>query len=167
MVELFEAGTDHGRGASGGHVVVEYGDYECPYSAAAYRVIRHLQDEVMLRFVFRHFPLIAIHPRALSASYAAEAAACQGSFWQMHDWLFRHQKTLTDDDLRTGADDLALDVARFDLDRASGWVLERVRRDILSGLASGEVRGTPTLFIDGAVHQGGFDRATLKEAFAL
>ena len=164
MVEFFEAGTDHVRGASGGHVVVEYRDYECPYSAAAYRVIRHLQDEVVLRFVFRHFPLIEIHPHALSASYAAEAAACQGSFWQMHDWLFRHQKTLTYDDLRAGADDLALDVARFDRDRESGSVLERVRRDMLSGLSSGEVRGTPTLFIDGVVHQGGYDRPTLREA---
>jgi protein-disulfide isomerase len=82
----------------------------------------------------------------------------------MHELLFHRQKALADDDLRRYAAELELDVARFDSDRAGAVVLGRVRRDTRSGLASGEVRGTPTLFIDGVVHRGGYDAATLLEA---
>ena len=84
----------------------------------------------------------------------------------MHELLFRHQRTLEDDNLRQYAADLGLDVALFDRDRAGSEVLERVRRDVESGVASGEVRGTPTLFIDGAVHRGAYDAAALLEALA-
>jgi protein-disulfide isomerase len=84
----------------------------------------------------------------------------------MHALLFHHQAALEDDDLRRYAAELELDVARFDSDRVGDAVLERVRRDIESGLASGEVQGTPTLFIDGVVHRGGYDAATLLEALS-
>ena len=107
-----------------------------------------------------------IHPHALAAAAAAEAAALQGRFWDMHELLFHHQKALDDDDLRRYAAQLELDVARFDEDRFSADVLRRIRRDVESGMASGEVRGTPTLFIDGVVHRGGYDAATLIEALA-
>jgi protein-disulfide isomerase len=117
-----------------------------------------------MRFAFRHFSLTGIHPYALAATTAAEAAALQNRFWDMHELLFRHQKALADDDLRRYATDLGLDLARFNRDRAATGARGRVRRDVESGMESGEVRGTPTLFIEGAVHRGAYDAATLLEA---
>jgi protein-disulfide isomerase len=157
--------VDHVRGSSG-RLIVEYGDYECPYSRRAFREIEHVERRLdgRVRFAFRHFPLTDIHPHALAAAAAAEAAALQGYFWEMHDLLFHRQKALEDRDLRRYAAELELDVARFDSDRAGDGVRTRIRRDVESGIASGEVRGTPTLFIDGMVHSGGYDAATLLEA---
>jgi formate-nitrite transporter family protein len=117
-----------------------------------------------LRFAFRHFPLTEIHPHALAASAAAEAAALQDRFWEMHELLFHRQKALDDDDLLRYAGELGLDVEAFDRDRSGAGVLNRIRRDVESGIASGEVRGTPTLFIDGVVHRGAYDAAGLLEA---
>jgi protein-disulfide isomerase len=117
-----------------------------------------------MRFAFRHFPLTEIHPHELAASQAAEAAALQGRFWEMHERLFHRQHALKDDDPRGYAVELGLDVERFERDRGGDAVLERVRRDVRSGIASGEVHGTPTLFIDGVVHRGGYDAAALLEA---
>ena len=167
-LEPLDEEVDHVRGPSAGHLIVEYGDYECPYSRQAFREIQRVEGRLGggLRFAFRHFPLTAIHPHALAASAAAEAAALQGRFWDMHELLFYRQRTLEDHDLRRYAAELELDVARFDCDRTSASVLARVRRDVESGLASGAVRGTPTLFIDGVVHLGRYDAATLTEALA-
>src|SRR5690349_260324 len=152
---------DHVRGGTAGRVLVEYGDYECPYSRAAYREIQRVERQLEdgLRFVFRHFPLTDIHPHALAASCAAEAAALQGRFWEMHDLLFHRQEALEDDDLRQYAAELRLDLGRFDRDRASAAVFARIGRDVEGATASGEVRGTPTLFIDGVVHRGGYEAA--------
>ena len=165
MDPLDEA-VDHVRGSPAGRLIVEYGDYECPYSRQAFREIERVERRLGegVRFAFRHFPLTEIHPHALTASAAAEAAALQERFWDMHDLLFHRQKALEDDDLRRYAAELELDVARFDTDRTGPVALERIRRDVQGGLASGEVRGTPTLFIDGALHRGGYDAATLFEA---
>ena len=163
--EVAEA-RDHVRGSRGPTLLV-FGDYECPYTRLAYRSVQFLEaDGVPFRFVFRHFPLAEIHPHALSAAEASEAAAAQGRFWPMHDVLFHRQKALEDDDLRRYAVELRLDPARFDVDRAGEAVLERIGRDVRSGEASGEVLGTPTLFIDGFVHRGGYDVETLLEALA-
>jgi protein-disulfide isomerase len=158
--------VDHVRGGPAGHLIVEYGDYECPYSRRAFREIERVERRLgdAVRFAFRHFPLTEIHPHALAASAAAEAAALQDRFWDMHELLFHRQAALEDGDLRRYAGELGLDVARFDEDRIGAAVLRRVGRDVESGLASGEVRGTPTLFIDGAVHRGGYDEAVLLEA---
>ena len=119
-----------------------------------------------MRFAFRHFPLTSIHPHALAAAAAAEAAALQGRFWDMHGLLFHRQKALEDGHLHGYAAQLGLDVAAFDRDRASTTAAERIQRDIDSGLASGQVLGTPTLFIDGVVHRRGYDPATLLAALA-
>ena len=119
-----------------------------------------------LRFAFRHFPLTEIHPHALAASAAAEAAALQDRFWEMHELLFHRQDALADHDLRRYAAELELDVPVFDVDRVGVAVTRRVGRDVESGEASGQVRGTPTLFIDGIVHRGGYDAAALLEALA-
>jgi protein-disulfide isomerase len=160
--------VDHVRGSPTGRLILEYGDYECPYSRAAYRQIQHVERAAgeRVRFAFRHFPLTDIHPHALAASAAAEAAALQGRFWEMHELLFQGQEALEDDDLRRYATALELDIARFDSDQISVAVLDRIGRDVESGLASGEVLGTPTLFIGGVVHRGGYDAASLLQALA-
>ena len=167
-MEPLEEAVDHVRGPSAARVLVEYGDYECPYSRQAFRAIERVERQLNggVRFAFRHFPLTDIHPHALAAAAAAEAAALQDRFWDMHKLLFHRQRALEDDDLRRYAAELDLDVQQFDRDRADAGVARRIRRDVESGLASGEVRGTPTLFIDGVVHRGGYDEATLLEALA-
>jgi protein-disulfide isomerase len=167
-MEPVDEAVDHVRGSPAGRVIVEYGDYECPYSRQAFRAIERVETELGegVRFAFRHFPLTGIHPHALAAAAAAEAAALQDRFWDMHELLFHRQKALEDGDLRRYAAGLGLDAALFDRDRAGPGVRGRVRRDVESGIASGEVRGTPTLFIDGAVHRGGYDTAALLEALA-
>ena len=168
MIEPLDETVDHVRGPATARLIVEYGDYECPYSRQAFREIERVEAQLGegVRFAFRHFPLTGIHPHALAASLAAEAVALQDRFWEMHELLFNRQHALADDDLRRYAGELGLDFARFDLDRSGLAVLERVRRDVRGADASGEVRGTPTLFIDGLVHRGGYAAPTLLEALA-
>jgi protein-disulfide isomerase len=163
MISPLDEGVDHVRGPEGTTLIVEYGDYECPYSRQAYRSIERVEAELAggVRFAFRHFPLTEIHPHALAASRAAEAAALQGRFWEMHELLFHRQKALADEDLRRYASELGLDGGQFDNDRNGEAVLARIERDFRSGIESGEVRGTPTLFVDGVVHLGGYDADTL------
>jgi protein-disulfide isomerase len=158
--------VDHVRGGVAGRLIVEYGDYECPYTRAAYRMIERVERQLGdgVRFAFRHFPLTEVHPHALAAAAAAEAAALQGRFWEMHDLLFLHQAALKTFDLRRYADELELDPVQFDNDRASALVMGRIGRDVASGIASGQITGTPTLFIDGVVHRGAYDATSLLEA---
>jgi protein-disulfide isomerase len=112
-VAPIDEAVDHVRG-SARHLILEYGDYECPYSRAAYREIQRVERELRegVRFAFRHFPLTEIHPHALAASAAAEAAALQDRFWEMHELLFHHQRALEDDDLRGYAAELMAALAR-------------------------------------------------------
>jgi protein-disulfide isomerase len=167
-LEPLDAAIDHVRGSSTGRLILEYGDYECPYSRQAFREIQRVERRLgdRVRFAFRHFPLSEIHPHALAAAASAEAAALQHRFWEMHNMLFRHQSALESDDLRRYAAELELDVAQFDRDRTSMAVMRHIGRDVQSGLASGEVSGTPTLFVDGVVHRGAYDAATLLKALA-
>jgi protein-disulfide isomerase len=160
--------VDHVRGPEDAPLLVEYGDYECPYSRRAFREIEHVERRLEggVRFVFRYFPLTEIHPHAVAAAAAAEAAARQDRFWEMHGRLFHGQRTLEDEYLRRYAADLGLDVERFDADRASEAVHARIRRDVESGVESGEVRGTPTLFVNELVYRGPYDAATLVEVLS-
>jgi protein-disulfide isomerase len=160
--------VDHVRGSPAGHLIIEYGDYECPYSRQAFHAVEQIERQLggNMRFAYRHFPLTGIHPHALAAAAAAEAAALQGRFWDMHELLFHRQKALEDGDLRGYAAQLGLDMAAFERDRASIAVTDRIRRDVDSGVASGQVVGTPTLFIDGVVHRGGYDPPALLAALA-
>ena len=149
-------------------LLVEYGDYECPYSRRAYRQIERVEQRMNgeLRFAFRHFPLTDIHPHALAASAAAEAASLQDAFWMMHEHLLANQKALEDDDLRGYARALGLDLERFDAERTGPGVAQRIRRDLDSRIASGQVQGTPTLFIDGVVYRGSYDETSLLGVLA-
>jgi len=128
---------------------VEYGDYECPYCAKADLLLA----ELPIRRVFRHFPVVSKHPRAQVLACAAEAAAVQGKFWEMHDSLFADQGHLDPPHLWQRCRDLGLDVERFEGDRHSDWVSERVRRDFRSAIRAG-MTTTPTLWLDGAAHAG-------------
>jgi protein-disulfide isomerase len=130
-------------------VVIEYGDYECPYCAKADALLADLP----IRRVFRHFPVVSKHPRAQVLACAAEAAALQGEFWPMHDSLFADQGHLDPPHLWQRCRELGLDLARFEADRRSDAVAERVRRDFRSGIRAG-VTTTPTLFLDGHSYPG-------------
>ena len=160
--------VDHARGPTAARLILEYGDYECPNSRQAFWAIERVEQELSgrVRFAFRHFPFVQVHPHAFGAAAAAEAAALQDCFWAMHELLFLWQQALEDDDLRQYAEQLGLDVARFDEDRVGPDVRRRIRRDVETGLALAEVRGTPTVFIDGVVYMGGYDAASLMEALS-
>ena len=138
---------DHVRGD--GPVVVEYADLECPYCARAHLILR----ELPVRRVFRHFPVVSKHPRARALAAAAEAAALQGRFWEMHDSLLTDQGHLDDPHLWGRARELGLDVERFDADRRSEAVAERVERDFRSGIRAG-VATTPTQFVGARAFPG-------------
>jgi protein-disulfide isomerase len=156
--------VDHVRGVGGGLELVVYGDFECPYTAAAMREIDHLLERgVVFDVVFRHFPLREIHPHAQAAAQAAEAAARQDRFWEMHDVLFRNQLRLEPADLRRFADRLGLDLRRWESDVADPATAARIERDIETGLQSG-VDGTPSLFIDGRRYEGPRDADSLGQA---
>jgi len=145
---------DHVQGpATASVTLVEYGDYECPYCAAAHPVVKEIQRQMgsRLRFAFRHFPVPSIHPHARHAAEAAEAAAAQGKFWEMHDYLFEHQDKLDDDHLAQYAAILGLDTERYNWDMANHVFAYRVNEDDASGRHS-RVSGTPTFFINGVRH---------------
>jgi len=159
---------DHTVGpASAAITLVEYGDYECPHCGAAHPTVKEIRRRLGngLRFAFRHFPLSRIHPHAERAAEAAEAAAAQGKFWQMHDQLFEHQDALDDEYLLAYAAAIGLDVDEFAREMALGVHAPRVREDFLSGVRSG-VNGTPTFFINGHRHDGSYDVQTLLAAIA-
>lgn len=143
------AADDHARGPLDAAVVIEYADFECHFCRLA-----HLRVEGLpLRRVFRHFPVRSKHPRAWALACAAEAAAAQGRFWEMHDSLYADHGRLEDPHLWRRAQALGLDLERFEADRRSAEVAERVRRDFLSGVRAGVV-STPTLFFEGRAYAG-------------
>jgi protein-disulfide isomerase len=140
---------DHVRGAAQWPLVLFYGDFACPHCAVAHARLR----EAPLRIAFRHFALRAKHPRALALAHAAEAAGLQGCFWEMHDAMYGDQGRLDDPHLWERARRLGLDLDRFEADRRSDPVLERVQRDVRDALRAGAT-ATPTLFVQGRPHPG-------------
>jgi protein-disulfide isomerase len=157
---------DHIQGSAEAAVtLVEYGDYECPYCGAAYPIIKEVQERMgeRLRFVFRNFPISTSHPHAEQAAEAAEAAATQGRFWQMHDVLYENQQRLGDEDLRSYAEQLGLEVEPFDRELTEHVHAPRVHEDFMSGVRSG-VNGTPTFYINGSRHDDSYDVETLLAA---
>ena len=158
--------VDHIRGPLDAPVtLVEYGDFECPYCGRAEPVVRELVRRFGgdLRFVFRHLPLVDVHEHAATAAEAAEAAAAQGRFWDMHDVLMPEGVSLIYPDLVRYAGELGLDVERFADDVRSRRHALRIHRDVASADASGAA-GTPAFFINGRRHQGSHDADTLAAA---
>ena len=157
---------DHHQGPATAPVtLVQYGDYECPYTRQSTNVVRAIQQQLgdQLRFVFRNFPLTEIHPHALHAALAAEAAAAQGKFWQMHDSIFHHQHTLEDADLEQFAEAVGLDLQQYARALTDQRALARIEEDVEGGERSG-VQGTPTFFINGALYRGSWEREALLPA---
>jgi Na+/H+ antiporter NhaA len=155
---------DHVRGPAHASVtVVEYGDFECPYCGQAEPVVRDLLADTDIRYVWRHLPLIDVHPAAQLAAEAAEAAAAQGVFWPMHDLLLRHQDDLRPKDLVRYAAELGLDPDQFHDDVMHHVHAGRVAQDVESADLSG-VSGTPTFFINDQRHYGAYDIESLKAA---
>jgi protein-disulfide isomerase len=165
LTEPVHAG-DHARGdASADLELVMYGDFECPYCAAAQGILRRVHERLgaRLRFVFRHFPLDSVHPHAMHAAQAAEAAAAQGAFWEMHDALYAARGHLEDADLAARAGELGLDAASVEAALRDGTYADRVGSDRASGRASG-VTGTPGFFANGVLVTGAFDAGSLVTA---
>jgi len=160
--------VDHVLGAAHAVVtVVEYGDFECPNCKQAAPAVKLLLDRFAerVRLVFRHFPLEDVHPHALHAAQAAEAAAGQGKFWPMHDLLFENQRHLKLPQLHAYAERLELDMARYTGEMDDEVYLQRIREHIDGGLNSG-VRSTPTFFINGMLHDTSFGLQSLAEGVA-
>ena len=158
--------ADHFLGSALAKItVVEYGDFECPECGQAYTAVKimlkHFGDRV--RFVFRHFPLVEVHPHSELAAEAAEAAGAQQKFWQMHDLLFEHQPHLKAKQLRQYASEAELDMERYDYEMDDHVYLQRVQEHIESGKKSG-VRSTPTFFVNGAIQDVSFGMEQLYQA---
>jgi protein-disulfide isomerase len=157
---------DHSQGpAFAALTLVQYGDYECPYTRQATWVVQALQQQLgeQVRFVYRNFPLIEIHPHALQAALAAEAAAFEGKFWEMHDYIFHHQHTLADADLEHFAEAVGLDMQRYTQGMREQRGLPRIEEDVAGGERSG-VQGTPTFFINGVMYRGSWEHDALLAA---
>ncbi len=157
---------DHVLGPKSAPVtLVEYGDFECPFCAQTYPVVKEIERQLgpRLRFVYRHFPLTSVHPHAEGAALAAESASAQGRFWEMHDALFQEPEPLREDDFDRYAEELGLDVPEFDGAMSARRFLPRVRNDFHSGVRSG-VNGTPSFFINNVRHDSLTDFETLFSA---
>lgn len=149
--------ADHAQGnLEADLVIVEYGDYQCPYCGAAYPVLKELMKEFgsQIKFVFRNFPLSEMHQYARPAAIAAEAAHLQGKFWEMHDAIYENQRDLNENLLMKLAEQLNLNIPQFEKDLKSIELAEKVDSDFESGIVSG-VNGTPSFFVSGKKFDGG------------
>ncbi len=157
---------DHVQGDAGAAVtLVEYGDFQCPDAGMAFPMVKKLQKHYgkKLRFVYRNFPLIDIHPMAEPAAEAAEFAAAQGKFWEMHDALFENQDRLSATMLARVAERLGMDGEAASEAVENQQFEERIERDVEGGAKSG-VHGTPTFFVNGALYEGEWEFEDLKSA---
>ncbi len=157
LVVPVDPSRDHVQGpVSATLTLVQYGDYQCPFCGAAYPEVKKVQMELgsKLRSVFRNFPLTSPHPFAMQAAETAEAASAQGKFWEMHDFLYEHQKTLGDPQVALDyARRLGLDIQNFQRDLSQHTFLPRIKEDFEGGVRSG-VNGTPTFYVNGIRHDG-------------
>jgi formate-nitrite transporter family protein len=160
------SGEDHVDGPERAQLeLVMFGDFQCPYCTAAYPIIRRIRDQMAgrLLFAFRHFPLRETHPDAERAAEAAEAAAAEGAFWQMHNRMYESGGALSREDLIGYASELGLDSERVGAELDSEVHRPRVQRDVDSGIASG-VTGTPGFLVGGRLYGGSFDAQSLTAA---
>jgi protein-disulfide isomerase len=148
--------ADHKQGKKDADIViVEYGDYQCPYCGAAYPVLKEIMKKYgkQIQFVFRNFPLSEMHQYARPAAIVAEAAALQGKFWEMHDAIYENQQYLSENLLLDLAEKLELDSHQFNTDIKKSEVADKIDSDFESGVMSG-VNGTPSLFVNGRKFNG-------------
>lgn len=148
--------ADHAKGnLNADLVIVEYGDYQCPYCGAAYPILKELMNQFgsQIKFVFRNFPLSELHQYARAAALFAEAANLQGKFWEMHDSIYENQKDLNESLLLEFAEKLKLDIDQLKRDLQKLAVADKVDADFDSGVISG-VNGTPSFFINGKKFDG-------------
>lgn len=143
--------------------LLEYGDYECPYSRMGYRfsqmLLKNYSDD--LKFVFRNFPLRKKHPNAQFAAEAALCAGAQNRFWEMHDLLFEHNRTLSESKILDFAEDIGLDLYRFKVDLTTNEYANRVTTDFRGGVRSG-INDTPAFFVNGNRYSGELHYKQLK-----
>lgn len=147
---------DHFQGSLDSTItLVEYGDYQCPYCRLAYPVVKQVQKELgkELCFVFRNFPLRQAHPFAMMAAEAAEAAALQNKFWDIHDLIYENQPLLSPDLIAELAEELDLDLKKLKSDMKSAEILKKIEEDFKTGIRSG-VNGTPCFFINEERYEG-------------
>ena len=156
-LKLTVSNADHAQGNMDADlVVVEYGDYQCPYCGAAYPILKTLMSQFgdQIKFVFRNFPLSEMHQYARAAALAAEAAGLQGKFWEMHDAIYENQRALNEMLLMKLAEKLELNLPQFEEDIKSSKLAEKVDADFESGVMSG-VNGTPSFYVNGKKFDGG------------
>ncbi|WP_316736398.1 DsbA family protein [Pedobacter aquatilis] len=159
---------DHFEGGKSASIeIVEFGDYQCPHCGHAFPIIKKIQKIFgeQIKFIFRHFPLQEAHEYAFPAAVAAEAAALQGKFWEMHDGLYQNQNQLGENLFNEIAEKIGLDIDQFKKDYSSGDLTEKVESDFESGIRSG-VNGTPSFYVNGSKFDGGAEDllAMLKES---
>jgi protein-disulfide isomerase len=157
-------GSDHIRGSINAPItIVEYGDYECPYTGMAYPIVKEIMKQFgdQIYFVFRNFPLNDIHPHAQHAAEAAEAAAAQDKFWQMHDYLFEHQKALDDGHLLEYAKKVGLNIDKFKTEMSEHIYAPLINKSLRVGIDSG-VEGTPTFFVNAQRYEDSWDLDTFS-----
>ena len=130
-------------------VLVEYGDYECPYCRQLHPIIQEIMRRTEgLRFVYRHFPISKLHPHAARAAEGAEAAGAQGRFWEMHDALFEKDRPLDDEELARSARKAGLDMERYEREMKEDVYTARVSEAFTAALYAEGVTGTPTLYLN-------------------
>jgi protein-disulfide isomerase len=157
---------DHIRGpASAPVTLLEYGDYECPYCAAAHPMVLELlrQRSDTVRYAYRHFPLTNVHPHAELAAEVAETAGEHDKFWPTHDWFFDNHDLVVTGQVLEGVAEVGLPATAVARDLGEHRHLDRIRRDFVSGIRSG-VNGTPTFFVNGVRHDGGYSLDDLLAA---
>jgi len=160
--------TSHKEG-SGPVTMVEFGDYECPACGAAFPNIQKLLQAYpgKITFYFRNFPLTSLHPDAMAGAEAAEAAALQGKFWQMHDKLYENQDQWSEladptSQLTSYAQSLGLNTTQFQSDMSSNQVQQTIKQDMADGNALG-IDATPTIYFDGKQFTGGYGYDALSK----
>jgi protein-disulfide isomerase len=161
---------DHTSGPATAPVtLLEYGNFECIYCGRVYPIIKQVQNLLgdNLRFVFRHFPTVQTHPHSLRAAEAAEAAAAQQKFWQMHDELFTHQTALEDHDLSRYARRVGLNLERFNHDMTEHSSLQKIDADYQRSLFDEHITGTPTIYLNEIRYTGATDFEGLLHAIKL
>jgi protein-disulfide isomerase len=157
--------TEHIQGSIDSPIsLIEYGDYECPYTGMAYPIVKEIMKRFKnkIYFVFRNFPLNDIHPHAQHAAEAAEAAAAQDKFWEMHDYLFEHQKALDDSHILQYAKKVGLDLNKFKKDMTGHVYAPFIEKSLKSGIDHG-VEGTPTFFVNGKRYEDSWDLETFSD----